>query len=77
MQPFAGNYSHDRKFCRTDYLCRCHNSKETKHHLITEDCPTYQDIKDRYKNLESDEELISFFQEVLERRDKLDGQTQD
>ena len=50
---------------------------ETEHHLITEDCPTYPDIKNIYQNLESDKELISFFWEVLERRDELDKQTQD
>ena len=77
MQPFAGNYSQNRKFARTDYLCWCQKSKETEHHLITKDCPTYRDIKDRYQNLNSDEELISFFQELLKKRDEQDGETKD
>ena len=28
MQPFAGNYSHDRRFARTEWLCQCREACE-------------------------------------------------
>ena len=32
----------------------------------------YKDIRGKYENFDCDEDLISFFREVLERRDQLD-----
>ena len=31
----------------------------------------YDNIRDKYQELESDENLVTFFQEVLEKRDKV------
>ena len=77
LQPFAGNYSHDRRFKKTNHLCRCLQNKETESHLMAGNCITYKDIREKYDNLENDEDLISFFNEVLERRDQLDMDTED
>ena len=31
MMPFAGNYRRDRRFARTEWLCRCGESEEEQH----------------------------------------------
>ena len=36
------------------------------------DCPVYNDIYERFGNLDDDSELVEFFKEVLERRDLVD-----
>ena len=69
LQPFAGNYGNDRRFARTQWLCRC-GLKEQEVHLAT--CQVYQDISSKYDNLQDDAQLVSFFKEVLERRSRLD-----
>ena len=72
LLPFAGNYGHDKRYKKTNHLCRCQQKKETESHLITGNCVIYKDIREKYENFDCDEDLISFFREVLERRDQLD-----
>jgi hypothetical protein len=72
LLPFAGNYSHDRRFAKTDWMCRCEEAKENEPHLRSGECPAYDDIIANYRNLDDDEELVKYFQEVLERRDRID-----
>jgi hypothetical protein len=72
MHPFAGNFSHNRRFMKSDYLCRCLKEKETEGHLISGKCPVYRDIRDKFDNLEDIKDLVEFFQEVLARRDAMD-----
>ena len=74
MNPFAGNFSNDYRFSRTNWLCRCLESKEDENHLISGNCEVYKDIRTKYENLENLEDLLNFFNEVLERRDKLDDE---
>ena len=38
-------------------------------------CPMYQDIREKYSDLSDDSDLVKFFNEVLERRSELDGET--
>ena len=71
LQPFAGNYSNDKRFSRTGWLCRC-GVKEVEGHLAT--CQVYDDITARYTNLKEDGQLVSYYREVLERRTLLDDQ---
>ena len=52
MHPFAGNYSHDRRFARNDWLCRCRQAKESESHLLSGECEVYGDIRDEFNNLE-------------------------
>ena len=72
MLPFAGNFSKDQRFARTDWLCWCGGEKEEELHLLSSNCVIYGEIRGRYGNLDNDDELVKFFNEVLARRDKLE-----
>jgi hypothetical protein len=72
MLPFAGNYTHDKRFARTDWMCRCETSKENEPHLRSGECPIYNDLIEKYTNLDDDKELLNYFQEVIKRRDMID-----
>ena len=76
MLPVAGNFRHDRRFARTDWLCRCGLEREEERHL-TDSCPLYRDIREQYSSLEDDDQLVDFFQQMLQRRDQLDEQEQE
>jgi hypothetical protein len=71
MQPFAGNYGHDKRFSKTSWLCRCEAAKEEERHLTAGSCPVYGDLAEGH-DMENDEELKEFFLAVLARRDALD-----
>ena len=73
MLPIAGNFSHDRRFARTDWQCRCMEAREDEEHLRSS-CDLYSDIREQYGDLSSEEELVSFFRAVLKRRDEYDEQ---
>ena len=68
---FAGNYSNDRRFIKTKWLCRC-GEKEKEDHITSGNCPIYDDIWEKRGDLENNEDLVKFFSAVLERRDLLD-----
>ena len=72
MMPFAGNFSRDKKYAKTIWLCRCGTEKEEETHLKDGNCPIYADIRADYGDLEDLEGLVSFFTRVLERRDLVD-----
>ena len=72
LQNFAGNYSNDNRFAKTNWLCRCLESRENEHHLTSGKCKIFGDLNDRFGDLTNDENLVLFFQEVLARRDLLD-----
>ena len=72
MNPFAGNYSKDRRFARTEWLCRCKVAREEESHLISGNCDTYREIRSKYQNLNDDMDLVNFFNEVLAKRDEID-----
>ena len=72
MQPFAGNFKHDKRFAKTNWLCRCLQKTEHEAHLKFENCPQYTDIREKYDTLDDDQNLARFFREVLARRDALD-----
>ena len=71
MQPFAGNYSKDKRFMKSNWLCKCGQEREEENHLISGSCDVYGDIRNNYGHLDNDEDLVKFFSEVLERRDTL------
>ena len=73
MQAIAGNFRQDRRFARTQWLCRCEGEREEKRHL-TDSCPLYRDIRQQYSNLKEDDQLVDFFKKMLERRDQIDEQ---
>ena len=47
-------------------------SKEDETHIKDGNCPIYDDIREKYDDLEDDKNLVSFFREVLWRRNALD-----
>ena len=73
MQPFAGNYSHDRRFSRTEWLCQCRESREDESHLLSGNCSVYGELLAKYDNLDDDDTLVKFFNEVLSMRDELEA----
>ena len=72
LLPFAGNYSRDKRFARTEWLCRCGFAKEEEQHLLSGNCEVYGEIRAGYSNFNDDEQLVKFFNEVLDMRDKLE-----
>ena len=72
LLPFAHNYSKDKRFARSDWLCKCGESREEESHLLSGDCEIYGEIRDKYSNLNDDNQLVNFFNEVLAQRDKLE-----
>ena len=74
MQRFAGNFSRDRHFEATGWLCRCRVAREEVAHLTSGTCPVYMDIFMKFDDLSTDENLVMFFGEILARRDALDGE---
>ena len=73
MLPFAGNYGQDRKFAHTEWLCSCREEREEESHLLSGLCRVYGDIRRRDGDLGDEEDLISFFNQVLERREEIDA----
>ena len=70
MLPLAGNFSHDRRFRRTNWLCRCGSREQQEH--IRSHCVIYSNIRDKYEDLDNDDNLVKFFEEVLQERDRLE-----
>ena len=72
LQAFAGNYANDKRFAKTNWLCRCEEAREDELHLASGQCKVFGDLTEIYSDLTSDEGLVQFFTAVLERRDQLD-----
>merc|ERR1719319_152884 len=70
MLPFAANFPGDRRFARTGWLCGC-GEREEEQHIIEGRCPLYSDLLMEHRDLKEDEELVSFLNQVLDRRDLL------
>ena len=73
MHAFAGNYSHDKRFAKTDWLCKCSKARENEDHLISGECEVYGDLISKFGNLKNLESLTNFFDAVLKKRDSLDS----
>ena len=72
LTDFAGNYSHNRKFAKSDWLYLCQLSNESESHLLSGKCSVYGDLKESCGDLKEDDNLVSFFKAVLDRRDYLE-----
>ena len=72
QQFFAGNYSHDRRFEKSDWLCFCKEAREDESHLTSGQCKVYGDLCENFTDLTDDESLVQFFIDVLARRDMLE-----
>ena len=55
-------------------LCRCQRVAEEEAHLLSGNCQVFGTIREKYGDLNDDESLVSFFNEVLSMRDELDEQ---
>ena len=73
MHAFAGNYNHDRRFAKTDWLCRCHKARENEQHLISGECEVFGELRSKFGNLNNLEVLTKFFDAVLKKRDEMDS----
>ena len=75
MQAFAGNYSHDKRYAGSNWLCLCQESREEESHLMSGNCKVYGDLTLKYSDLTCDDNLADLFTEVLARREQLTKQT--
>ena len=74
LSAFAGNYSHDQQYAKTNWLCKCQQSPESESHLMSGRCQVYGDLSNNYGDLREDDNLVEFFKAVLDRRDWLEEQ---
>ena len=72
LLSFAGNYSNNKKYASSNWLCRCSEAREEESHLTSGNCKVFGDLQDKFGDLSQDENLIKFFSEVLSRRDQID-----
>ena len=71
----TGNYSKDKRFAKTSWLCVCGEEREEEQHLISGHCKVYGDLTHKYDNLADDNQLVQFFAEVLARSEDLEVET--
>ena len=71
LLPFAGNYSKDKRFSKTSWLCACGEEREEEPHLLSGHCKVYGDLTHQFSDLSNDDQLVKFFSDVLARRDQL------
>ena len=76
LSAFAGNYSHDRQYAKSDWLCRCQLSTESESHIMSGTCKVYGDLSQHFGDLNEDKNLVTFFKAVLDRRDLLEEEEQ-
>ena len=50
-------------------MCLCGEREEQEH--VRLHCDNYKDIREKYDDLTSDENLVEFYRDVLARRDKV------
>ena len=72
LQFFAGNYSHNNKYAKTNWMCRCGSDREEEGHIISGQCEVYGDLRSQFGDLKEDKNLVLYFQAVLDRRDNLE-----
>ena len=72
LQPFAGNFSKDKRFASTDWMCRCKESREEEGHITSGECNTYGDLRTKFGDLKEDKKIVDFFRAVLDMRDQLE-----
>ena len=77
QRAFAGNFSKDNTYRKSNWMCMCGESKEKEKHIKSYDCPVYSDIRAEFTNFDQDEDLVAYFNMVLERRDKISSMEQD
>ena len=72
LTDFAGNYTKNNKFKSSNWMCKCNKEMEKESHIIEGKCEAYKDLRANFESLDDDENLLAYFKEVLERREKLE-----
>ena len=72
MMNFAGNFKNDKKFAKTGWLCFCQKSREEESHILDGSCDIYGEIRKKYGDIDKEEDLVLFFSEVLEARERME-----
>ena len=72
LKPFAGNFSHDRRYAKSDWLCPSKTSRQEEGHITSGNCEVYGDLKSQFGDLSEDKNLVDFFRAVLDRREDLE-----
>ena len=72
LKKIAGNYSHSKKHEKTNWMCRCGSEREVEGHIIRGQCEVYGDLRSQFGDLQEDNNLVQYFQAVLDRRDSLE-----
>ena len=73
LQPFAGDYLGDKRYAKSDWLCKCQEAREEELHVMSGRCKVYGDLPQTFGDLSNDENLVNLFTAVLARRDYLDN----
>ena len=73
MLDLAANYKNSSKYKNSDGLCKCTQEKEQESHILSGNCDIYGDIRRKHL-VNSDESLMRFFREVMQRREALEEQ---
>ena len=60
LSAFAGNYSPDRRFAGSQWLCKCREAREEESHLLSGQCSAYGDLALQYSDLTKDDSLVIF-----------------
>ena len=76
LTEVAGNYMNNRKYAKSDWLCLCQESSKSESHLLSGKCIVYGGLRQNFGDLKEDDNLVSFFRAVLDRRDHLDEEEQ-
>ena len=72
MRLFAVNFSDDRDFAPTNWLCICKDSKEEKGNIRSGRYEVNGDLKTAFGDLNKNCNLVDFFSAFLDRRGKLE-----
>ena len=58
--------------CKSNWLCRCKTDREEEGHIVSGRCEVYEDLRSQFGDIGEDENLVKYFQAVLDRRDTLE-----
>ena len=61
LLPFSGNFSHNKKYAKTEWLCQCKQEKEEEGHILSGKCNVYSDLISQFGDLAEDKNLVKFF----------------
>jgi hypothetical protein len=61
-----------RQIACTFAICRCAKERQEESHLLSGNCSVYGDLRKKYNDLDSAENVVNFFSEVLARQERLE-----